>query len=226
MMRRLAVLAETRNVGGGAVPSVPLPSVPRVTLRQADEQVIPDHLGQDARARHRIASRIGVHHGRMVQPELPDRLPIYEKEVVRVPQAGRRPADRHGRGAQDIVALDFLDARRRYGIGERAGPDQRCQALPFGCGQLFGVGNTRDGPLVGRHHNGTNDDGARQGAPSDFIYSSDVPIPLGPQVALDCAPARHGRPGYSAASAAPDSGTFTRTRFSLMRAPLPASPRR
>ena len=89
--------------------------------------------------------------------------------------------------------------------------------------ELFGIGDARDGASVGRHDDGTNDDGARQGAPSDLIHPGDQPGAGLAQRTLEGAPPA-GQAGYACGS--PVAGTCTRAFFSAMRAALPVTSRR
>lgn len=54
--------------------------------------------------------------------------------------------------------------------------------------QLLGIIHPRDRALVGRHDDGTSDDGAREGAPSHFIDSGEQRSELRPKRPLDPAP--------------------------------------
>ena len=68
------------------------------------------------------------------------------------------------------------------------------KALTLGGGELLGVVHAGDGAHVGRHDDGTCDDGARERAPSDFIDSGDQRPDGFAELALDRLPPipRHG----------------------------------
>ena len=72
----------------------------------------------------------------------------------------------------DVDPVNFTCRRR-------ANADRQCdfanadrQAFARDPIQLFGIINTIDRPQVRRHYDGTCDNGAREGAPSDFIHTS------------------------------------------------------
>ena len=75
---------------------------------------------------------------------------------------------------------------------------------------------------------GACDNGAREGAPSDFIDTGDQRPRGFSELTLDRLPPipRHGRGAYSAAALLPVSGTATRVFRSLMRVALPVRLRR
>ena len=92
--------------------------------------------------------------------------------------------------------------------------------------ELLRVVDAGNGAHVGRHDHGTCDNGARERAPSDFIDSGDQRPSGLAKLSLDRLPPIPRPRLRSAYSAAPVSGTATRTFFSLMRVALPVRLRR
>jgi hypothetical protein len=210
---------QRRDMGGGAIARITLPSISGVAGGEEAEEAIPDHLGQDARAGHRVALRVGIHYGEMLETQMLHWQAINQKQVVGAPESRGRAANGECGGPRDVESLNLADARGAEGKSGGSLPDQRSESLTLRRRQCFRVGNPGDGTGAGGHDDHTCDNGAREGAPSDFVCPGYELKPFKPERLLDVRPAR-----YSPASGVPVSGT--RTLFSLMRAPLPASPRR
>jgi hypothetical protein len=78
--------------------------------------------------------------------------------------------------------------------GERTFANAPCELLALRALELLRVVHATDGACVGSHHHRACDDGARQGAPSDFIDPGDEWTARSAQVLLERAPAaRHAR---------------------------------
>src|SRR4051812_37788293 len=73
----------------------------------------------------------------------------------------------------DVDAIDLANGRRANAHAHGGLEDPRREALPLGGVEPFGIIDATDRPLIGRHDDGTCDDGARERAPSDFIDPSD-----------------------------------------------------
>jgi hypothetical protein len=82
------------------------------------------------------------------------------------------------------MALDLPNRRRPKRPGARSRNDQFRKAFPFLCVEHLRIMHTGNCALGRRHDDRTSDDGARQGAPSDFINSGDEPT-RGAHVALE-----------------------------------------
>src|SRR5512134_1227528 len=89
----------------------------------------------------------------------------------------RKAADRASNGTAagvvDVVRVDLAHRRGPDADGDGRLADLARQALPVRLGDTLRVVDTGDGPAIGRHDDGTCDDGAREGAPSNFIDSGE-----------------------------------------------------
>src|SRR5262245_49874592 len=91
-----------------------------------------------------------------------------------------------------MIDIDPVDLANGCGAdADRYGAlaDLSRQADTGGRGQPFRVVHTRDRADVGRHHDGTCDNGARERTPSNFVYAGDERPDCFAKLALDAGPA-------------------------------------
>jgi hypothetical protein len=175
----------------GSVAGISLPGVPRVPDSQGPQQTITGDLGQYAGAGHRVALRVGIDHRPMLDLELAHGLSIEQQHVIRLTEPRDGPADRQRGGTDDVRAFDLPHARGAKGPGEGARAYEWSESLPLWPRELFGVGNASNGAHFWRHDDHTCQNGARQGAPSNFVCTGDKPVSCRPKLSLDSAPASH-----------------------------------
>jgi hypothetical protein len=91
-----------------------------------------------------------------------------------------------------MIHIDPIDFARRCGSNtnsQRHFPNATRESFTRGAVELLGIVHTINGPRVGGHDNRACDNGAREGAPSYFIDTSQQRSVFGAQVALNGSPA-------------------------------------
>ena len=106
---------------------------------------------------------------RVLDAERADGIAVHEHVIRRDAKPPQGAAHGEHGGVVDVDAVDLPHRRGPHGHAERTFPDARRHALTLGPGELLGVVDAADGAHVGGHDHGACDDGAREGAPSDFV---------------------------------------------------------
>ena len=172
-----------------------------------------------------MAAAVPADDGGVLHTEAANRISVDQDVMGRDRETADRPSDGEDGGVIDVDPVDLSHGCRADPDPERALADPARERLALATVELLGVVDTADGARVGGHHDGTCDDGARQGAPSDLIDPGEQRTARLAQIPLERAPAaRHARgepsAAYSAAGA-PVWGTDTFALRSLMRVALP-----
>jgi hypothetical protein len=178
-------------MGRRSVTCVSLPAEPRVPSSQALHQLVAEHLGQDAGAGNGVALRVAIHDRSVLEPEVLHGEAVDQEKIVGLSEPANRPANREGGRGGDVESIDLAHARGTERPRDGTGPDKWSEAHSLCGGELLGVSHARDRAGIGRHHEHTSDNGAREGAPSDFIGSGDQPAALLSKVLFYRRPARH-----------------------------------
>src|ERR671923_269836 len=95
------------------------------------------------------------------------------------------------RRVTDVVFPGVARVPRRKRAHDAIACDLRNELLTLPDGELLGVVDAGHRAPFRRHDHGTSDNGAREGAPSDFVDSGDQRTMLCAEITLDRAPA-HG----------------------------------
>ena len=117
--------------------------------------------------------RVAADDRRVLDAERADRLAVDEHVVGRDREPRERAAHREHRGVIDVDAVDLAHRRRAERHAEARSRIAPASLSRSARRELLGVVDAADGARVGRHDDGACDDGAREGAPSDFIDSGD-----------------------------------------------------
>jgi hypothetical protein len=141
--------------------------------REGAHHAVAGDLGDDGGAGDGMAAAIAADDGGVLHAERADPVAVHDDVIGRQLQPADGAAHGEHRGVVDVEAVDLAHARGADGHGEGALGDARRQLLALVGGELLGVVDAADGAGVGSHDHRTSDDGAREGAPSDFIHSGD-----------------------------------------------------
>jgi len=191
---------------GGAVTHVVVPAVTGIAVTQGVHQPVPCDLRNYRSGGDAVAPGVAVH----------DRLvgPAKGRERAAVDEDGVGDHSKPGQGTtggsdcrlQNVVPFDLADRGRTERDVEGAEANERREAFALEFAEHLRVRDAGDSALVGRHHDGAHDNGARERAPSDFVHTGDETASAA-QFALKWveASARRHRAPYS-----PGAGTATR----------------
>ena len=193
MNRAGAVFVETGNMVSRRVALVPGEIVFRVQCVHFDHDPVAGDLRDDARRGDAETERIAIHKRGLGQRKWMDGQPVDEDMLGR--DGETRDSEAHGvvRGAQDVEAIDFLDAHgddapMDFGIGRKLGVD----CLAGGRGEFFGIVQTFVPEFLRKDHGGCNDRAGERAAPG-FIDAGHELDAVFEKVALVSEVATHHR---------------------------------
>src|SRR5206468_1455728 len=131
--------------------------------------------------------------GGMRHVERAQRASVDDNVIGRHGKTSQRATHREHARLQDVEAIDLAYRRGADADSDRIRENFSDDLLAFFLGELLRVVDARHRATLRRHHNGTCDNGAREGTPSNFIDSSDQRTMLDAEITLDRAPT-HGLP--------------------------------
>src|ERR1051325_2796182 len=126
--------------------------------------------------------------------ERPRFASVYHDVIRCQLQASNRTPHRKYAGLENVVSVDLPNRRGSDTDGESVCDDLAHQLLTLFRGELLRVIDASHRSALGGHDHRTSDNGAREGAPSNFIYSGNERPMLRAEITFDRAPA-HVRRG-------------------------------
>lgn len=213
-----------------SVATVPFPTVPIVAFRERGHEPVARDLGNDRSTGDRVALGVSLHHRSVCNRQRTEWLAIDQDMIRRdaesLSNAIERASHREDRGMIDVDAIDFARGGSTESHGLRLRENQHRESFARGRVELLGIVHASNGSAIVRHDDRACDNGAREGAPSNFINSGEQRPELCPGRPLDRAPAPHEQSrGERWAVRVYALGARTTLR-SLMRAALPVTSRR
>ena len=139
-----------------------------------------------------MTARVATDDRGVLDIERANRVPVDHHVMRRHGQPPDRTPDREHRRMINVDPIDLAHGGGAEADRQGTLADAPRELLALRTVELLRVVDATDGARVGRHHDGACDDGAREGAPSDFIDPREEWTARSAQILLERAPAaRH-----------------------------------
>ena len=124
-----------------------------------------------------MAASITTHDRRVLHAKGPNGISVHQHVIRRYPEAAEGPPHGQDGGVVDVEPIDLANRCGADADAERPIMNARRQLLTLGARELLRVVHSANRASVRRHHDRACDDGARKGAPSDFVDSGEERTP-------------------------------------------------